>query len=68
MSDKFCPLNLAPEELIEYTPDWDGERFPDGRPKVPDGIIERMRNVSITQAWGVMRGAGYEHQYEGGWM
>lgn len=67
MSDKFCPLNLAPEELIEYTPDWDGERFPDGRPRVPDGIIERMKNVSITQAWGVMRGAGYEHQYEGGW-
>ena len=68
MSNKFCPLNLSPEELIEYTPDWDGERFPDGRPRVPDGIMERMRNVSITQAWGVMRGAGYEHQYEGGWM
>jgi len=29
MSDKFCPLNLAPEELIEYTSDWTGERFPD---------------------------------------
>ena len=67
MTERFCPLNLTPDELIEYTPDWDGERFPDGRPKVPDGIIERMRNVSITQAWGVMRGAGYEHQYEGGW-
>ncbi len=67
MADKFCPLNLTPEELVEYTPDWDGARFPDGRPMVPDGIIERMKRVSITQAWGVLRGAGYEHQYEGGW-
>ena len=63
-----APWNLTPGELIEYTPDWDGERFADGRPKVPDPIIERMKNVSITQAWGVVRGARYEHQYEGGWQ
>lgn len=68
MSEKFCPLNLTPEELIEYTPDWDGERFPDGRPKVPDAILERMRHVSITQAWGIVRGSGYHHQYEGGFQ
>lgn len=68
MSDKFCPLNLSSEELIEYTPEWEGERFDSGRPKVPDGILERMRNVTITQAWGILRGAGYNHQYEGGWQ
>tara|TARA_B100000029_G_scaffold516797_1_gene634410 strand:- start:1776 stop:2660 length:885 start_codon:yes stop_codon:yes gene_type:complete len=67
MSNKFCPLNLTPDELIEYTPDWDGERFNDGRPKVSDDILRRMKNVSVTQAWGVVKGAGYEHQYEGGW-
>ena len=66
--EKFAPLNLAPEELTEYTPEWTGERFADGRPKVPDAIIERMKNVTITQAWGVVRGGGYEHQYEGGWQ
>jgi len=67
MSEKFCPLSMTPDELIEYTPDWEGERFDDGRPKVTDDIIERMKNVSITQAWGVLRGKGYEHQYDGGW-
>lgn len=67
-ADKCCPLNLTPEELIEYTPEWEGERFPDGRPRVPDAILERMKRVTITQAWGVLRGAGYHHQYEGGWQ
>ena len=66
--EKFAPLNLSPEELIEYTPEWKGERFPDGRPKVPDDIIERMRLVTVTQAWGVLRGEGYNWQFEGGWQ
>ena len=50
--EKFAPLNMTPEDLIEYTPEWQGERFADGRPKVADAIIERMRHVTITQAWG----------------
>ena len=66
--EKFAPLNMSPEELIEYTPEWEGERFADGRPKVPDDILERMRNVSITQAWGVIRGPDYNWQYEDGWI
>ena len=66
--EKFAPLNMSPEELVEYTPEWEGERFADGRPKVPDDILERMRNVSITQAWGVIRGPGYNWQYEDGWV
>ena len=66
--EKFAPLNMSPEELIEYTPEWEGERFADGRPKVPDDILERMNNVSITQAWGVIRGPGYNWQYEDGWV
>ena len=65
---KFAPLNLSREELVEYTPEWNGERFPDGRPRVPDDIVERMRQVSVTQAWGVLSGEGYDWQYEGGWQ
>ncbi len=67
-SDPFCPLNMTPEVMIEYTPDWDGERFQDGRPRVPDDIVERLKWVTITQAWGIVRGDGYNHQYEGGWQ
>jgi 4-hydroxy-4-methyl-2-oxoglutarate aldolase len=66
--EKFAPFNLSPQELIDYTPDWTGERFEDGRPKVADGIIERMKQVTITQAWGVLRGDGYHHQYEGNFI
>ena len=31
--EKFAPLNMTTEELIEYTPEWQGDRFEDGRPK-----------------------------------
>ena len=56
--EKFAPLNLAPDELIDYTPEWTGARDAAGRPLVPDAILERMRAVTITQAWGVLQGAG----------
>ena len=46
------PGVLTPQQLIEYTPEWKGERFPDGRPKVPDAILEphRQADRSITFA------------------
>ena len=65
---KFAPLNLRAEELIEYTPDWTGPRTADGRPVVADDILARMRRVTITEAWGILRGNGYHHQYEDGWL
>ncbi len=55
------------EEVIKYTPDWHGERFPDGRPKVPDEILDRMKNVTLEEAWATLRSAGFNHQYEDGW-
>ena len=55
------------DEVIKYTPDWHGERFPDGRPKVPDDILDRMKNVTLEEAWATLRGAGFNHQYEDGW-
>jgi len=63
--EKFAPLNLSPEEIIDYTPEWTGERFADGRPKVPDSILERMRLVTITEAWGILRGDNFHYQYAG---
>lgn len=56
------------EELIYYTSEWNGERFDDGRPKVPDEILERMKKVSIEEAWGVLRSKGYNNQFEGNWV
>ena len=56
------------EDVIKYTPDWQGERFPDGRPKVPDDILDRMKNVTLEEAWATLRTAGFNHQYEDGWL
>ena len=58
---------LTKELLIQYTPDWKGERFADGRPKVPDGILKRMKSVTLEEAWAKLREAGFNHQYEDGW-
>lgn len=55
------------EQIIFLTPHWQGERFDDGRPKVTDDILERMKGVSIEEAWGVLRNEGYHNQFEGGW-
>lgn len=56
------------EDVIKYTPEWKGERFADGRPKVPDAVLNRMKNVTLEEAWAVLRNAGYNHQYEDGWL
>ena len=55
------------EQIIFLTPKWEGERFDDGRPKVADDILERMKTVSTEEAWGVLRNEGYHNQFEGGW-
>jgi regulator of RNase E activity RraA len=62
------PGILTRDLLIRYTPDWKGERFPDGRPKVPDSLLKRMRTVTLEEAWAHLRTAGFNHQYEDGWQ
>lgn len=59
---------ISREELIFLTPEWKGERFADGRPKVPDNIIARMKAVSVEEAWAVMKNAGYGYQVAEGWQ
>jgi len=56
------------EDMLMYTPLWEGERFPDGRPKVSDDILERMKAVSIEEAWAVCRNHGFENQFESNWI
>lgn len=59
---------ISMDELIFLTPDWTGERFDDGRPRVPDDILERMKLVTLEEAWAVLRGQGFDFQYEGDWQ
>jgi len=56
------------EERLALTAAWTGERFPDGRPKVAEGLLERMKEVTAEEAWGVLTGSGYPLQFEGGFQ
>lgn len=58
----------APDQVIFYTAEWEGARSSDGRPQVPDDLLERMKNVSIEEAWGVIRSHGYHSKFAGDWM
>jgi hypothetical protein len=65
---KAQSVQISKEELIALTPEWKGERFPDGRPKVPDDIIKRMKSVSVEEAWATMSNAGYRYQIAEDWQ
>ena len=54
--------------LIELTRLNPFERFPDGRPKVPDDLLNRLRHITTEQAWGVLKRNGYHFQFEGDWF
>jgi regulator of RNase E activity RraA len=54
--------------LIELTALNPFDRFEDGRPKVPDELLERMKLVTTEEAWGVLRRHGYHRQFEGNWL
>ena len=60
-------LTLDKAVLNGLTPKWEGERFADGRPKVPDDILERMKAVSLEEVWAVLRNNGYKNQFAGDW-
>ncbi len=58
---------LPKEELIFLTSEWKGERFDDGRPKIPDDLLERAKKIGIDDAWTVLENEGYKNQFEGNW-
>jgi len=55
------------EEMLKYTAQNPFERFADGRPKVPDAILEKVKGLSAEEAWAVLPGARFPNQYEGNW-
>ena len=53
------PFVLTRDQMVLYTGQYEGDRFPDGRPRVPDAILERMKLVTCEEAWAVLRGHGH---------
>lgn len=58
---------FSPQQRIDITRQWKGERFPDGRPKVPDEVLDRLKLTTAEEAWGTLRRLGYNNQFEGNW-
>lgn len=56
------------EQILFYTPDWKGDRFADGRPKLPDDLLTRALDVSIEDVWDYLRTQGYVNQFEAGFQ
>ncbi|TAE34304.1 MAG: RraA family protein [Cytophagales bacterium] len=61
-------IELPKDQLQFYTAEWKGERTPDGRPKVSDALLKRLKEISLEEAWGVLRKEGYNNQFEGNWQ
>ncbi|NHE57425.1 RraA family protein [Cyclobacterium sp. GBPx2] len=61
-------ISPTPDQIRALTSSWDGERFPDGRPKIPDDLLERLKGISMEEAWGILRNNGYNNQFENDWI
>lgn len=65
--DRVQAQTISREELIFLTSEWKGERFADGRPKISDALIERVKKIAIEEAWVVLKNEGYNCQFDGNW-
>ncbi len=64
---QFNQVSMNREYIISLTSQWQGERLPDGRPYVSDDLLERLKGVVLTHAWGGLKGYKFNNQYQGDW-
>jgi len=60
--------SFSKQELIDYTAGSPFDRLPDGRPKVPDSMIERARDLSLEEVWAGLREDSFKNQYADGFQ
>src|SRR5437870_6767441 len=61
-------LTFSKQELMDYTAQEPFDRFPDGRPKVPNDLLERARELSSEEVWAVLQQRGFNNQYADGFQ
>jgi 4-hydroxy-4-methyl-2-oxoglutarate aldolase len=61
-------ITFPKQELIDYTAQNPFDRLPDGRPKVPDDLMARARDLSSEEVWAVLQDKGYNNQYADGFQ
>jgi len=60
-------FTLTRDQLIQYTSQNPYERFPDGRPKVPDAMLEKVKGLSAEEVL-PLNFRGYRNQWTDGWQ
>src|SRR5213075_1699484 len=61
-------IQFSRQDLIDYTAQNPFGRLPDGRPKVPDELIERARGLSSEEVWAVLQDKEFNNQYADGFQ
>lgn len=61
-------IGSTPEYIKALTAEWNGERFDNGRPKIASGLLERLKNITLEEAWAELIDLGYHNQFEGDWQ
>ncbi len=61
-------FQFTKQQLLDFTAQNPFERFADGRPKVPDTLIQRARGLSAEEIWAVLPGKGFNNQYADGFQ
>jgi regulator of RNase E activity RraA len=61
-------FSLTRDQLVQYTAANPYERFPDGRPKVPEEMLEKVKGLTIEEIWSVLSQRQYPNQFAGGWQ
>jgi 4-hydroxy-4-methyl-2-oxoglutarate aldolase len=61
-------VSFSKQDLIDYTAQNPFDRLADGRPKVPDDLIERARGLSSEEVWAVLQEKGFTNQYADGFI
>ena len=61
-------VKMTKDQILFYTSEWKGDRFADGRPKLPDDLLKRAVDISIEDIWGYLWDHGYKDQFDGGWQ
>ena len=64
----FAQVKMSHDQVLFYTSQWKGDRFPDGRPKLPDSLLTRAVDMTIEDVWEYLREHGYRNQFEAGWQ
>jgi len=61
-------MSFSKQDLVDYTALEPFDRFPDGRPKVPNDLLERARELSSEEVWAVLQQRGFNNQYADGFQ